>query len=68
MVKYQEAPPVDLQPRLDEKREALEARIAAMEAAAPPPPAEVPAKSVSEKAKALDERLHPPAPKKAAKK
>jgi hypothetical protein len=57
------APIPDLQPRLDEKREDLEARIAAMEAAATPPAAQGEPKDASEKARAVYDRLNPEAPK-----
>jgi hypothetical protein len=62
------APIPDLQPRLDEKREALEARIAAIEAATPPPAAQAEPKTVIEKANAVNARVRPPKPAKASKK
>jgi hypothetical protein len=54
----------DLQPRLDEKADALDARLRAMEAATPPPAAQAEPKSVTEKANAVNARTRPKAAKK----
>lgn len=46
----------DLQPRLDEKREALDAKLRAMEEATPPPAAQAEPKTATQKANAQNAR------------
>jgi len=60
----------DLQPLLEQKAEALDIKLRAIEAATPPPAAQAEPKSVTEKANAVNGRVRPKAdPKpKAAKK
>ena len=63
MTKDREAPGIDLQPELEEKSAALDARLRAMEAATPPPAAQGEPKTQAEKAAAVNAVVHPKAKK-----